>query len=120
MEIDARSGKYGVEYYDWFLILVAVFKKNFLVACIASLGIILAAAYMLWLYRRVVFGRAEKGEVIRMPALTNREIGILVPLTIFILWFGVYPAPLLDILNPVISTISDTVSQNQLVVSSLQ
>ena len=55
-----------------------------------------------------------------MPALTNREIGILVPLTIFILWFGVYPASLLDILNPVISTISDTVSQTQLVVSSLQ
>ena len=55
-----------------------------------------------------------------MPALTNREIGILVPLTIFVLWFGVYPAPLLDILNPVISSISDTVSQAQLVAFSLQ
>ena len=102
------------------LVLVGAYKTSSSLAFFATTGLVLGATYMLWLYRRVVFGRAEKGEVIRMPALTNREIGILVPLTIFILWFGVYPAPLLDILNPVISTISDTVSQTQLVVSSLQ
>ena len=102
------------------LVLVGAYKTSSSLAFFAATGLVLGATYMLWLYRRVVFGRAEKGEVIRMPALTNREIGILVPLTIFILWFGVYPAPLLDILNPVISTISDTVSQTQLVVSSLQ
>ena len=102
------------------LVLVGAYKTSSSLAFFAATGLVLGATYMLWLYRRVVFGRAEKGEVIRMPALTNREIGILVPLTIFILWFGVYPASLLDILNPVISTISDTVSQTQLVVSSLQ
>ncbi len=102
------------------LVLVGAYKASSSLAFFAATGLVLGATYMLWLYRRVVFGRAEKGEVIRMPALTNREIGILVPLTIFILWFGVYPASLLDILNPVISTISDTVSQTQLVVSSLQ
>ena len=69
---------------------------------------------MLWLYRRVVFGRAEKGEVIRMPVLTNKEIGILTPLTIFILWFGVYPSPLLDVLNPVVAVLSETVTSTQL------
>ena len=102
------------------LVLVGAYKASSSLAFFAATGLVLGATYMLWLYRRVVFGRAEKGEVIRMPALTNREIGILVPLTIFILWFGVYPASLLDILNPVISTISDTVLQTQLVVSSLQ
>ena len=102
------------------LVLVGAYKASSSLAFFAATGLVLGATYMLWLYRRVVFGRAEKGEVIRMPSLTNREIGILVPLTIFILWFGVYPASLLDIFNPVISTISDTVSQTQLVVSSLQ
>ena len=83
-------------------------------------GLVLGATYMLWLYRRVVFGRAEKGEVIRMPVLNNREITILVPLTIFIVWFGVYPAPLLDVLNPVVALISEAVSNTQMATANLQ
>ena len=60
-----------------FLILVAVFKKNFLVACIASLGIILAAAYMLWLYKRVIFGKLTNNELKSLFDLKNSEIIIL-------------------------------------------
>ena len=92
------------------LVLIGTYKSNSLVACFAATGLVLGATYMLWLYRRVVFGRAEKGEVIRMPELNNREISILTPLTIFILWFGVYPAPLLDILNPVVISLSETLA----------
>ena len=102
------------------LVLVGAYKTSSSLAFFAATGLVLGATYMLWLYRRVVFGRAEKGEVIRMSTLTNREIGILVPLTIFILWFGVYPCTSFRYFDPVISTISDTVSQTQLVVSSLQ
>ena len=92
------------------LVLIGTYKSSSLVAFFAATGLVLGATYMLWLYRRVVFGRAEKGEIIRMPALNNREISILSPLTIFILWFGVYPAPLLDVLNPVVVMISETVA----------
>ncbi len=92
------------------LVLIGAYKSSSLVACFAATGLVLGATYMLWLYRRVVFGRAEKGEVIRMPELNNREISILTPLTIFILWFGVYPAPLLDILNPVVTSLSETLA----------
>lgn len=92
------------------LVLIGAYKSSSLVACFAATGLVLGATYMLWLYRRVVFGRAEKGEVIRMPELNNREISILTPLTIFILWFGVYPAPLLDILNPVVISLSETLA----------
>lgn len=96
------------------LVLIGAYKASSLLAFCAATGLVLGATYMLWLYRRVVFGVADKGEVIRMPVLNKREISILVPLTILIIWFGVYPAPLLDILNPVISSISETVTNTQL------
>ena len=102
------------------LVLVGAYKASSLVAFFAATGLVLGATYMLWLYRRVVFGRAEKGDVIRMPVLNNREITILVPLTIFIVWLGVYPAPLLDVLNPVVSLISGVVSNSQLTTANLQ
>ena len=102
------------------LVLVGAYKTNSLVAFLAATGIVLGAIYMLWLYRRVVFGRAEKGEVIRMAVLNNREIGILVPLTLFILWFGIYPAPLLDVLNPAVLVLSEAISNTQLETASIK
>ncbi|MBT5574537.1 NADH-quinone oxidoreductase subunit M [Alphaproteobacteria bacterium] len=102
------------------LVLVGAYKANSIVAFFAATGLVLGATYMLWLYRRVVFGRAEKGDVLRMPLLNNREISILVPLTVLILWFGIYPAPLLDIINPVVSSISETVSNAAMLTANLQ
>ena len=63
---------------------------------------------MLWLYRRVVFGRAEKPEVLEMVGLDRRETMIFVPLTILVLWFGVYPSTLLDVMA---FTVSDIMAQ---------
>ena len=54
---------------------------------------------MLWLYRRVVFGRAEKPEVQELEPLNNREYLIFVPLTVLVLWFGIYPSSLLDLME---------------------
>lgn len=102
------------------LVLIGAYQASSLVAFFAATGLVLGATYMLWLYRRVVFGRAEKGEVIRMPVLNNREITILAPLTIFIVWFGVYPAPLLDVLNPVVALISEAVSNTQMATANIQ
>ena len=79
-----------------FLILIAVFKKNFLVACIASLGIILAAAYMLWLYKRVIFGNLSNNDLKGLVDLKNSEIVVLWSLAIPIIFFGFYPDPLLN------------------------
>ena len=82
-----------------FLVLVGIFQKNILVAVLASLGIILAAAYMLWLYRRVVFGRLANSEIKEMPDLNKTELYILGSIVSLILFFGVYPEPLLDTIN---------------------
>ncbi len=79
-----------------FLILVGTFKKSFLVATIASLGVILAAAYMLWLYKRVVFGEIQKNEIKKMVDLNKSEIFILTSLVFPIIFFGFYPEPLLS------------------------
>tara|TARA_Y100000590_G_scaffold259978_1_gene292025 strand:- start:20 stop:1519 length:1500 start_codon:yes stop_codon:yes gene_type:complete len=79
-----------------FLILVGTFKKSFLVATIASLGVILAAGYMLWLYKRVVFGEILKQEIKKMTDLNKPEIFILSCLVFPIIFFGFYPEPLLS------------------------
>ena len=79
-----------------FLILMGTFKDNFLVAVIASVGVILGAAYMLWLYRRVVFGNLINKDLLKMSDLNNTEKFILGCLAIPVLFFGFYPEPLIN------------------------
>ena len=79
-----------------FLILMGVFKDNFLVAVIASLGVILGAAYMLWLYKRVVFGKLTNTDLTKMVDLNKSEYFILTCLAIPTLFFGFYPDPLIN------------------------
>ena len=79
-----------------FLILMGAFKDNFLVAVIASLGVILGAAYMLWLYRRVVFGNLKNKELLKIIDLDNSEKFILYCLAVPVLFFGFYPEPLIN------------------------
>ena len=79
-----------------FLILLGTFKVNFVVATIASLGVILGAAYMLWLYRRVVFGEITNTEVNKLVDLNKSEMIILSVLAIVSIFFGFYPDPLLS------------------------
>jgi NADH-quinone oxidoreductase subunit M len=78
------------------LALMAAFKANTWAAVFATTGVILSAAYALWLYRRVVFGVLEKDSLKAITDLDRREIAILAPLVILTLLFGFYPAPVLD------------------------
>ncbi len=91
-----------------FLILMGVFKKSFWVATIASLGVILAAAYMLWLYKRVVFGKVINKELLNMLDLRKSEIFILVALAIPTIFFGFYPEPLLNTIDVSINNLIET------------
>jgi NADH-quinone oxidoreductase subunit M len=79
-----------------FLTLLAAFKVNTNVAVFATTGVILSAAYALWLYRRVVFGALEKASLRHILDLNTREIAILLPLIVLTILFGVWPAPVLD------------------------
>jgi len=79
-----------------FLILVGVFQISIVVAILASLGIIFAAAYMLWLYRRVVLGRISNSKLKNMKDLNKIELYIFGSLAILIIFFGFYPDPLFN------------------------
>ncbi len=79
-----------------FLILIGAFKKSFLVATIASLGVILCAAYMLWLYKRIMFGVTLKNRLNELLDLNKHEILILSLLAAPIIFFGFYPDPLIN------------------------
>ena len=75
-----------------FLALMAVFRVNTWVAVFATLGVILSAAYALWLYRRVMFGPLDKERLKRMLDLNTREKVMLYPLAVLVIVFGVYPS----------------------------
>ena len=75
---------------------MGVFKDNFLVAVIASIGVIFGAAYMLWLYKRVVFGNLTNKDLLKIPDLDNSERFILWILAAPVLFFGFYPEPLIN------------------------
>jgi NADH-quinone oxidoreductase subunit M len=79
-----------------FLTLLGTFRVNNWVATFATLGIILSAAYALWLYRKVIFGKLEKPSLFDIKDVGLREITILAPLVILTIVFGIYPKPVLD------------------------
>ncbi|MET0538922.1 MAG: NADH-quinone oxidoreductase subunit M [Xanthobacteraceae bacterium] len=80
-----------------FLTLIGTFKVNSTVAVLATTGTILSAAYALWLYRKVIFGTITKPSLARIMDLDYREIITLAPLAALVLFFGIYPKPVLDI-----------------------
>ena len=82
-----------------FLVLVGVFKVNYLVAILASIGVILAAAYILWLYKRVVFGKMENIQLKKIKDVNLSEAAILGVLSTAVLFFGFYPDPLFQTVN---------------------
>ena len=79
-----------------FLVLMGTFKKSIITATIASVGVILGAAYMLWLYKRVMFGNLLKTiDVKKMVDLNKNETLILSSLATLVIFFGFYPEPLI-------------------------
>jgi NADH-quinone oxidoreductase subunit M len=79
-----------------FLTLLAAFRVNTTVALLATTGVILSAAYALWLYRRVIFGVIEKKNLAGILDLDRREIAFMAPLVILTILFGVWPGPILE------------------------
>jgi NADH-quinone oxidoreductase subunit M len=79
-----------------FLTLIGTFKVSIPTATFASIGVILSAAYALWLYRKVVFGELTKPALQGIKDITFREGLVLVPLVVLTILFGVYPKPVLD------------------------
>lgn len=92
-----------------FLILVGSFNSAVLgshwYVIFAATGVIFAAVYMLWMFQRVVFGISRREENTTLPDLSTREIGLLIPVILFIVWIGVYPSTFLSKTEPSVTRI---------------
>ena len=82
-----------------FLVLVGVFQANTWVALLIASGMILGAAYMLYLYRRIIFGVLTKEDLLSILDMNQREKLVFAPLIILVFWMGIYPLPFLEIMS---------------------
>ncbi|HJN07853.1 MAG TPA: NADH-quinone oxidoreductase subunit M [Pirellulaceae bacterium] len=82
-----------------FLVLLGTSEKSFVMVLLAMGGIVLAASYMLWMLQRVALGQAATRAASLLPDLTVREAVTLVPLALVIFWVGVYPGPLMEMMD---------------------
>jgi NADH-quinone oxidoreductase subunit M len=83
-----------------FLVIVGAFQANAWVALLAASGMVLGAAYMLWLYRRVIFGVVRKPELKSLLDVSWREKLVFAPLIVLVFWMGIYPSSFIDIMAP--------------------
>jgi len=91
-----------------FLVLLGAFQDNTWVAALAATGLILGAAYALWLLRRIVFGKLVKPDLKAMYDMNMREIALFVPLVIVVLWMGIYPSSFLKITSASVDNLIKT------------
>jgi NADH-quinone oxidoreductase subunit M len=93
-----------------FLVLVGALQVNFWLALLGSFGMVLGAAYMLYLYRRVIFGKITRDDLRRILDLSPREVAIFVPLFLLTLWLGIYPSSFTGFFN---ASVGAMVQQHQ-------
>ena len=93
-----------------FTILVGVWQVNKTWAILSALGIVLAAAYLLWLYQRAMFGEVTNPKNQSLADLNLREAVTLVPLVVLCFWIGIYPKPYFDVMRPSIQALVQRVS----------
>jgi NADH-quinone oxidoreductase subunit M len=106
-----------------FMILVGAWNTNWVWAAVAATGIVLSAAYMLWLYQRVMFGRLDNPANESLRDLTAREFATFLPLVLLAFWIGVFPKPFLTLIDKpvekVIRIVNPAALENALILRPL-
>jgi NADH-quinone oxidoreductase subunit M len=92
-----------------FTILQGAFEASRVWAAFAVTGVILGAAYLLWLYQRTMLGQVTNGKNLTIPDMSAREIAMFLPLIAWAIWIGVYPKPYFDILQRPVAEIVERV-----------
>jgi NADH-quinone oxidoreductase subunit M len=93
-----------------FLSLLGIFRVNTWVALFATTGVILSAAYALWLYRKIIFGALTKESLKSLLDLSPREKAVIYPLAVLVIFFGVYPAPVFDVTSASVEALINNVT----------
>jgi NADH-quinone oxidoreductase subunit M len=88
-----------------FTILQGAFEANHVWAAFSVMGVILGAAYLLWLYQRTMLGQVTNAKNLGLPDMSFREIAVFLPLIAWAIWIGVYPKPYFDILEKPVAQI---------------
>lgn len=93
------------------LILIGSFKASLLSGLLATIGLVLGAVYLLWMYKRVMYGEITKEENKHLKDMTGREYAYLLPIIVFIVWIGVSPKPFLDKMDASVEHLLQIVNQ---------
>ena len=111
----ANSGLPGTSgFVGEFMVILSSFQANVWIAVLAGLTLILGAAYTLWMYKRVIYGEVANEGVASLKDLDGREVLVLSALAAAVLLFGLWPAPMLDVMNPTLERLLDHVMQSKL------
>jgi NADH-quinone oxidoreductase subunit M len=111
----ANSGLPGTSgFVGEFLVIIAAFKANFWYAFLAATTLILGAAYTLWLVKRVIFGPVGNAHVAELDDLNGREFFVLALLAFGVLLLGVWPAPLLEVMQPSVQHLVEQIVTSKL------
>jgi NADH-quinone oxidoreductase subunit M len=97
-----------------FMVILSAFQASFWIAFLAALTLILGAAYTLWMYKRVIFGEVANKKVAALEDMNSREVWILGILAVAVLWLGLWPAPLLEVMEPSVQNLLEHVRQRAL------
>jgi NADH-quinone oxidoreductase subunit M len=97
-----------------FMVILGAVKFDFVVALIAATTLILGAAYSLWMYKRVIFGEVANPGVAALADANGRELLILVLLAAAVMWMGLYPKPVTDLMDASVAQLLQHVSQSKL------
>ena len=97
-----------------FLVILSAFKASFWIAFFAALTLILGAAYTLWMYKRVIFGEVTNDEVANLQDIGTREKLVLASLAFFVLLFGLWPAPLFEVMHATIENLIQHITQSKI------
>ncbi|HNQ04536.1 MAG TPA: NADH-quinone oxidoreductase subunit M [Thiobacillaceae bacterium] len=98
-----------------FMVVLGAMQENFWWAFFAATSLITGAAYSLWMYKRVVFGKVAHAQVAGMPDLDSREFLVLLLLALLVLGMGLYPAPLTEVMHASVNNLLDHAAQSKLV-----
>ena len=111
----ANSGLPGTSgFVGEFMVILAAFQESFWYALLAATTLILGAAYSLWMYKRVIFGDVANEKVEGLSDINMRETVIMVLLAIMVLGFGLYPAPLVEVMDASVSNLLECGIQSKL------
>ena len=98
-----------------FMVILASFQANVWFGVLASMTLILGAAYTLWMYKRVLFGDVKNDQVAALQGMQWREVFTLSVLALFVLFFGLYPNPLIEVMQPSVEVLVNQGMQSKLI-----